>query len=317
MRVYLLHWSGLFLLAGFLMMAGMPSFGVFIYPVPVALYWIQEAKGRSLGLVVGAALLALLLSGDLGLAVVFNTAVALLGVLMGIAIERRFSYGHCVAFVMAGAYGIVLSNMVRMWDALQKEMSIAVSGWVVRLREAAGDASDTTAQPLIDRLLWMDAQYANIAVGLQFGMTLVGVVLGTTLFSRWLRKRGWQAPSGRFATMRPSEWWVCVVILVALLWFAEQRWPDASFRMVIWNSAVALTFLYGLNGLSILVYAGEVLRWPRWIWVLTLAMLMVVGAYPALCAVGLFDTWWELRKKLDRVAMARQLAQRSDDNDSR
>jgi hypothetical protein len=165
---------------------------------------------------------------------------------------------------------------------------------------------------------WMETHYGDLLFGTLFGSVLGITALAVALLRRWTALRKLDAGfSGSFPGMRPPEWLVWVAIAVALAWMAERQWPDDLLRAMAWNGAMALVFVYALNGFGILLYALHGLQAsPLLAYAVLLAvMLFLVNSMPALAFAGFFDTWWGLREKVDRLAAARR--ERDQDGDPR
>ncbi len=166
-------------------------------------------------------------------------------------------------------------------------------------------------------LKWFDVHWPYLNLGGLFGGLLMASTVMLALLGGHLRRTGGPAPKGSFAEMRPPDWLVWAVIAAAVLWFVDDKWPAEAVRMVSWNAAVALAFVYGLNGLSILMYALVVFKVNPMVGFAAILLIFWMGVHPLLCVVGLFDTWWELRARAAAAAAARAGGKAANDEDTR
>jgi uncharacterized protein YybS (DUF2232 family) len=291
-----LQFTGLFLLAFTLVGAGMPGMAMALFPLPVAVYWARGLQRQSGILLVCAGLSVLLATGSAVLAVMFMV-VAGTGVLAGEMAVRQWSFGQAVALLTAVVFGFLAVSQLANWAAVREE------GIVFVLARLEGNPAAAEIGP------WMEAHYDDMFFGTLFGSVLAGMTLFVAFFRRWLELK--QVPAGlrgSFAAMRPPEWLVWAVIAVALLWFAEQRWSHDLLRAVTWNGAIALAVLYALNGFALVLYALQGLQAsPLLAYASVFGLLVLLpNTLPMLAFTGLFDTWWNLRQKVDRLASARR-----------
>lgn len=301
---YTLLFPGLLLAATAAIAAGLPGPAMLLFPLPVAMCWARRQPGRALGLVGGAALAALLATGAPGAAVVF-AAVASLGVVLGEMAARRAPFGVAVAALTGATFGFCLASLMGNWAASREQGIIFLQARLALLEEAG--RIDSAAQAELGR--WMETHYGDLLFGTLFGSVLAMAALAVAVMRRWAALRAPEAGiQGTFARMRPPEWLVWVAIAVALAWIAESRWPNDALRAVAWNGAMALVFVYALNGFGILLYALHGLQAsPLLAYAALLAVLLfLVNSLPLLAFAGFFDTWWSLRGKVDRLAAARR-----------
>jgi len=282
-----------------------PEAGMGLFVLAAAFEWAAGRWQRSLGVCAAAAAAGLLLAGSLGGAAVY-ASIALLGVGMGMAFRRRWPLGLCVASVTSAVSAVVLSSMISQWSETRRQLTIVVNAWIARIEES-GRQSGGANDALIEQFKWIDVQWACVGPGLIFGMVLLGATAALAFLAAMVRRSGFEAgPSTRFREMRPPEWLVWLAILVALLWFADRRWPNDGLRALTWNSALALTFIYGLNGLSIVSYALCAFQFGPAVAAAIAAIVLLSGAQ-ALVPLGLFDTWWNFRRQVDRLVELRRM----------
>lgn len=311
MLAYFLTFAGLFALAGVCALAGLHPLVMAIFPAPVALCWVSRAYGRAMGLVICAALAGFWGGGTVAMGI-FYLVAAMVGVLMGLVMAWRWPFGWCVAAVTTAAYLLVAGNMVAYWDESRREASIFINARIAELEQAEGEPESAMASALAETFRWFDANWSNLSLGMLFGMVLLASTALVTYVARRLRN-GETGPVGSFSAMRLPEWVVWIAIALALLWFVDRRWPNDMLRMLTWNSAVGIAFVYWLNGFSILLHAMSAFSLNLFLCFAIIFGMFYLNAHPALCAVGLFDTWWDFRLRVARAAESRQKSRKTDD----
>ncbi len=304
MLVYACIFTGWFVLASVLAALELHPLAMALYPVPVALYWAAGMRGRSLGLVAGAGAAA-------GLATLSPVAVAVyviaadVGVLIGVACARQWRFGRTVAGVTAIVFVLVAAGMLADWQESRKAASIFLSARIADIEQMAPDETAAADAAKADMLRWFDANWPYLSLGMVFGSVLVLATALVGWVSARMRRIGAPAPRGLFREMRVPETLVWLAIALALMWFADQRWPNDVLRLITWNSAVSLAFVYWMNGFSILVFALSAFRVNPFLFYAVLFGMFILNVQPVLCAVGLFDTWWDFRQRFARAAEAR------------
>jgi len=316
MLMYLCIWIGLFVLAFALTAPGLMSLTFPLFPLPVAIYWARGRALYSLGLVACAGLacgFGAWALGDFALA----AAVAGLGVLMGVAAVRRWRFGWCVAVTAGAAYVLAVAVTLTRWASVRQNIDIFVNGVIAQLQEEGSGQDAGSIEGMTEALRVFGKHFEYLGLGMLFGTVLLSVTVAVVLLARCLRRSGTAAQlRGSFRTMQTPDWVVWLAIATALLWFVDNRWPNHAVRMIAWNSASGLTTVYWLNGLSIVVYAmGTFPLSPIACYAIILALFWF-QASPALCVVGLFDTWWDFRQRFALAAEARRLRKEMNDNDN-
>ena len=150
---------------------------------------------------------------------------------------------------------------------------------------------------------WVNEHWQYVLFGLTFSGIATSVCAVVTVASRWTyRRTGLPEGVGSFASMRPPEWLVWAVIATVGLWFADRQWPSEALRILSWNAGIGFLAIYWLNGLGILVYG--IAAWkPHPLVLMALLMVMIwAGMVSMLPMLGLFDTWSNFRKRIDRLA---------------
>ncbi|MCC6487407.1 MAG: DUF2232 domain-containing protein [Candidatus Hydrogenedentes bacterium] len=229
------------------------------------------------------------------------------GLLAGAGMARFWPYGRIVYVVTAYLFGLMALFVALTWTAWAGQIDIMFETLNVSLHDQAKRSGAVDLQDTFDKLAWIRDHKASLVFGWSFAATVMGSCAFTSISAYVLRRYfGHAGPSGSFVDMRPSEWLVWGAIVAALLCFAYQRWPHPAISFVAWNGALALSAVYCLNGLGILLYGIQAFRPGLLIFVLFLFVLVNVGTLPMLMLVGLFDTWGDYRRKIDAILAARQ-----------
>ncbi|MBI2426106.1 MAG: DUF2232 domain-containing protein [Candidatus Hydrogenedentes bacterium] len=307
--------AGLFLLGAIFTLQGMAFPVLMLYPLPVAWFWTAGNRGQALGLAGCAVLAALAGTASLEVGLLYGL-IAGAGAVLALAALRYRRFGVCVAALTGYFSALFFAGMAWTWPALLRSTEIFLVARMQDIRDAAADGSVALAESSTRTLEVMQALVDNL-VYVHFGIVFAFLLLMSTVAVVAYQRgtpRVRTVLEDRFSAMRPPEWLVWIVILAACGWFWDREWSQPWVRALSWNAAVGLGAVYWLNGLSIAVHSLNVLQ-VHWLWFLVMG-LVSFQAYPLLCIVGLFDTWWSLRDRMARVAAARQSPDggRPDDN---
>lgn len=290
---------------------------LFALPPPVAVLWTERRARLTLLVVLLAGVAAMLGAGSLSASLLYTFSAAL-GIPLGAMFLRGWSYARCVWLLTGVAFPVMGAAMLLVWPQLRQMSRAWLNGHLLELERQQG-ADSPTAVAMAQVLEWYSDHWDHLTLGLLFGTVLLGLACCVSATAMWLRRRGSGArPGGGLALFRPSDWLVWLVIAVAGLWFLDQRWPTETLRVLVWNSAVGLGFVYWLNGFACLVFTLAVLKVHPFLFA---AMILLVltggGMHYVLCTFGLFDTWWDLRAKVEKLVEARRLRASEDDRDRR
>ncbi|MEA3365360.1 MAG: DUF2232 domain-containing protein [Candidatus Hydrogenedentes bacterium] len=237
------------------------------------------------------------------------------GVALGSGIRREAAFGTVVTVVTVWLCGVFAGYLAfhMTWSGWERQAAGWYEAVLAETREVAGNAKEQEAA--YDFLQWIFVEHwADVSMGLIFASFLMCAVLATGAAATWVRSRhGLAGLRTTFAKMRPPEWLVWPAIGCAVLWFVEQRIPNDALRAISWNAAIGIAAVYWLNGLSILVYALRHLRLHVFVVIALLVFMMYAGAW-ILSFVGLFDTWWEFRAKVDHLVAVRDKLREGDGN---
>jgi hypothetical protein len=112
----------------------------------------------------------------------------------------------------------------------------------------------------------------------------------------------------RFSSFRLESGWLWPLILsgalvLADLFFGISRLGLPWLAYAAWNVGLALLFLFGLQGMAIVMFVFEKYRLPRILWLLLVAGILVLAASPgagvfivlAIPVLGISENWIRLR----------------------
>ncbi len=304
-------WSVALLVLGLLLMlAGAVPLAAVCFIVLSARHWLagERRKAWGVSLLAGVTATVMMFSPAQG---VFYLAASSMGCLLGVLMERNWSFGRRFAALSSLASGLVAVVMAATWQQLRKDTTVFMNARIAEF-EAQGDASEQW----LEMFRWYDVNYAYIGFGSVVASVLLLVAFMLCVIDR--SQRSLSAKPRRttgFQRMRLPDWMVWVAIAVALLWMADHRWPNELLRVISWNAAIILTCVYWLNGLAILLYALTILKATTLASFVILSGMILFGLMHLLGLVGLFDTWCNFRIRLRRVAMLRNVAYRPEDPD--
>lgn len=316
MRRYARVWGALFVGCVFASGRGLDAFSMVAFPSAVGLYWARGKGAQSLGLILCAVLVALVSAGSWH-TMTYYALVAALGVIIGAGAARHWRYGWIVVAATCCGYLVVAGQAVVFSESLQAHARSALDMLAAQFSVKTEAVDGSRQELLLSQVVWFRDHLADVGLGIMFWPVLAGACASLSLVTGMLRRAGdAAAPRGSFGEMRTTEWLVWAAILLAASWFVERSWPNAVQRLITWNAAVALAAVYWINGISILAYGFHMLH-PTWVVCFAVGMvLFLFGMHPVLCFVGLFDTWSNFRKVVDKVAAARKRASGSTDDDA-
>jgi len=303
----------LFPLAIFLMLAGALPLAMLCFVLLAAQHWLAGEPPRAWGVVLLSGAVSGVLLGSLSVAVVL-AATAASGIPIAMLLQRGWPYGRRLALVSAIVFALAGGVMALNWQALQTDMTVFINKRIAEMAE-----NDVSNEQVVELSKWWNVNYAYLGPGSVFGSVLFTCAFLLSVLDRWQRKpedATRRKPTG-FQRMRTPDWVVWIAIAVALLWFAEQRWPNEALRAVTWNTALGLLFVYWLNGFSILLYALSVFKASAFATFMVFAGFILFGSMlPALSVLGLFDTWYDFRMRCRRFKLFRHLSYRAGNRDS-
>lgn len=286
--------------------AGRGDLAAGIFVLPMAYEWGLGRFGRAAGIGL-LATVAGVINMPSYLGAVEFTLLSWTGGLMGECLRRKWSLGWCVTLVTSLVYGLALASMLWHWEQTREQASLVIASWRSMIENAARQTGGGDGGIDLEKLKWMDDNWANLGLGFVFGTVLFMVTGASAFLASMLRRlRPERGRCARFRDMRPPEWLVWVAIALALLWFIDQRWPHPAVRAVVWNAAIGLSVVYWLNGLSIVIYVAAVFSWP--LPLMVAVVLLITPLLQLLSPLGFFDTWWDFRRQADRLSAMRRAA---------
>ena len=315
MPLYPLLWIALFCLASVAVLLNMVPLAMALFPLPVACHWARGDRGKSAGLAACAVLcgtLWLLFPGLLA----FGLA-ACLGIAIGVW-APRLSFGWGVTALTLTVFAALAGVLFAEWPSLPRLMDAFIAAWTGYLGEAAKQDKITVEMQTagVEAMQWYGAHWREVIIGIYFSAALFFAAATMSLLGRWLalaHARTGTGPvlRGSFRTMRVSEWLVWAAIAAVLPAMAEHRWPNDALRMISWNACIGLAAVYWLNGFSILVFFAAAMRLNPLLAGAGVFLIFWLMMHPMVVFTGLFDTWWDFRRRI-REAIAAREANRQD-----
>lgn len=279
--------------------------GAMLFPLPIAVYMAQSKWLRACGLAAASVFSGALMGG----AIVTYVILAVMGLLLGTGLYRGWSFNRNVAAAGGAASFLSLAAIAATWDDWILRGRAMIDQWISMSRPTNEEPVDTAAFEALRE------NWAYFGAGLEVAQMLITTCL-TLAIAAWALRTVLKQPAftARFRDLRPPDAMVWLVIAVAIMWFIDRREPITALRLLSWNSGVALSALYWLNGLAVLAYALWILQ-SGWLTVAAIALLLTYPPFSAaLGMAGLFDTWAEFRPQLDRWQAKREAAQSNDDS---
>jgi hypothetical protein len=240
-------------------------------------------------------------------------ASAGLGWLAGMGLADRWTFGRIFGIVTAPAGGLLLAGVLVRWERWNAVAADSFGMLRQSYERAAEGASPEQVNSTLQALDWQMENWANISLGLAFiALTLmVAITLGASaaLLQVLFRSPG---PSLGFREMRPPDWLVWPVILLAVAALADWYRPELHLRPVAWNGLIALGAVYWLNGVSLIWHALVTFKAHPVVFVAAVVLLAIPQLRLAIVMVGLFDTWYEFRRRFELLARLRQARRESE-----
>ena len=181
---------------------------------------------------------------------------------LGLGLTRRWAYGRMVSILTVWAFALVLMSIVGAWDDWNAQAVFAHDTLTAELdKRTEANPADEQAAAIRANLTWLKDRCASLGLGLTFCPVLIGACVAVVI----------HGPLGPAEVRTARASWLlqghaCPGMASVGRHFGrryvvyDRRWPVTGLRIVSWNTAVGLSAVYWLNGLSILVYAATVLR---------------------------------------------------------
>lgn len=276
-----------------------------LVPIPIAICVARRARETT------AMLLAVAVAaGVIGPGLVVAAA---LGALTGWGIRLGLTYTRVVFVAALAVFGLSAALTVVQWDQTVEEIEQGYQELGRQIEEAESSGLSNEALANIEVRHWLLGNWRDTLPGMSFAGILMTACLVVGVVGKWLRVRDNVKIRAAFASYRPSDWLVWLVIAAALLWFIDQRWHTGIARIVSWNLIFALAGIYWVNGLALFVYGLAAWK-PNIYLTVALVLVLVYGLMPMLAMVGLFDTWGQFRPRMDALIAARDAQRKSHDD---
>ena len=254
-----------------------------------------------------------------GAVVVWYGLAGVAGLALGFGITRGWTYGRTFAATLGILFSATLLFIARFWSGWMASAQQVQTAFDASLRRGAlgkgmkpGEL-DAARQRLESVLI---AHWADISIGFMFAFTALVLACIVVGVNRWLRGRpGVAGLRTGFLEIRMPDWLVWIVIAVAGLWFANQRWPHDMLRMITWNTAICLAVLYWLSGLAVILYVLRAVRAHAAVVVAVVLLVFLLQIHLMVSMFGLFDTWADFRRRIDEAIAARKERENRGDDD--
>ena len=281
-----------------LSVAGLSPLNAMVLAVPVAWAVSCGRRGWTVGLIM---LNMLTLSAGRGslLAGAVGTLVSLSGVPAGYRTRRGGWFGEVAAVFALAAFAVLGLQMALYWNE-------NLAQWQHFLDSQASQITESEVAEAISA--WREYLPYVVPGSIFAGCYMVALLQTQVLFGllRRMEPNGCAPqPQGRFILSRPADTlvWLAIAVLAGLV-LDYFRSSDAV-RFIAWNLGIALSAVYWFNGLGIVLFGLEVFRVPVWVGVILLGLLVVTSLQSMLLVFGFFDTWFDHRLVLARLAAAR------------
>jgi hypothetical protein len=261
-------------------------------PLPLALQRLRGGLGGAvLAALLAAGLLGAIFSG--GLAVAYLLIAAAPGLLMAESLARGrgllrgcgWAFGLLAAEAGLGLF-FVGAEVPRLLDVYGQQQAADIES--LRARGLPAPALDELEAQLETAQRVARVVYPGLAIISCALMVLANAVLLRAYLAR--RDPGW-LDEGEFESVR----WPLGLSVLFVLGGAAVALPE--LRVVGFNIVLVVAFFYALQGLAIVAFYARRLAGPP---LLRLALTVLVLLNPwapwMLALLGLFDTWWDLRR---------------------
>lgn len=309
----------LLLLAFFFMALSIHPFAILCYVLLTALFKLSGDSKKAGFVVLLAAAQAGIVMNSLLLALAYAVGAGM-GIVLALTFERRWTYGWQLTLATGAGFAATGGIMLAAWETLRHEFTVFANNNIAEFEKLA--KADPNWADVFHRssetIRWIDLNYNFTTLGSAFGCVLFMAAFTVCLLERWQRDpeaRKRRKPTG-FQRMRVPDWVVWLAIATALVWFADYHQHSPVLRIIAWNLATALNYLYLLNGLSVLFYALSVFKATAFGTFMVFSGVLLFGLMPFMGLLGLFDTWYDFRLRFRRMAMLRNVMYRPDDQDS-
>ncbi|HOQ32824.1 MAG TPA: DUF2232 domain-containing protein [Candidatus Hydrogenedens sp.] len=245
------------------------------------------------------------------------TATFLAGILLPVSVGsalRKYSWSRCLLLVTAFLFISGTALTMYFWNDLRKDITISINARIAEINNLSKEQEISNSEEInknfIEGLKYLDYHWEDFHIGLLFGQSLITALI----IMGWMIARlkimptedgihYWENPQlGSFSHVRPPDYLVWLAILTAIILIYDQHYNVGEWlRIVSRNTAVILSFIYWLNGLSILTFCAILFHWNIILTLVIVLFVFGVWTFPILALFGFFDTWWEFRLSLLRL----------------
>jgi hypothetical protein len=296
---------GLKLIGYFFGLVALMKFSFILAPLPIVTYGLRGQRTEARIFIV-VAVLAGIMSAVIGIQnlILPNLIYANLGWLIAWSIQQQVPYTVLVKRLFAIVIAIQLAITALDWNEGVQSRQYLLETFRAELESPESKEFSEQQEQQLNIQIWLLENWTQVTLGFSAGGVLVGLCISLSWMFRILRRTTSIPIHGSFTDLRPYDWVVWFVILLAAMWFIDSRNPQPMLQFVGYNLAIGLFVLYGLNGLGVLMYGLDVLK-PNPLMALAFIMLLFMfGGAAMLSFLGLFDTWGEFRKRIDARAAA-------------
>lgn len=221
---------------------------------------------------------------------------------------RKYSWARCLILVTGALFMLGTAITMYFWEDLRKDISISVNARIAEIKEIMKEPEVNNSEKFnanfIEGLKYLDYHWEDFHIGLLFGQSLITALIIITWMVARLRiiptEDGihyWEnSQLGNFSHVRPPDYLVWLAILTAIILIYDQHYNVGElFRIISRNTAVVLSFIYWLNGLSILTFCAFLFQWNIIVVMVVVIFIFGIWTFPILAIFGFFDTWGEFR----------------------
>ncbi len=226
---------------------------------------------------------------------------------------RRYSWARCLILITGILFISGTALTMYFWDNLRKDITISINARIAEIQELSKEQKVSNSEDLngnfIEGLRYLDYHWEDFHIGVLFGQSLITALIITG----WMITRLKIIPTedgihywensqlGTFSRVRPPDHLVWLAILTAVVLIYDQQYNAGELlRIISRNTAVILSFIYWLNGLSILTFCAFLFQWNIILVMVVVLFFFGIWTFPILALFGFFDTWGEFRNYLLR-----------------
>jgi len=277
---------------------GLDLIAMMLFQMPIAYCWLARRKGMAAVLLLCAIAIPSVVSGSLAYGMIFGV-MASFGLLLGMLAARRVSIGFAILLITTGVSGLLVMWSAADWDVVHSDFRVALHESIKTIESDTTEGAEERIAALREMFSWISENFAYLYFGfLISGVLLVVTAMTVPVYRQAVSEEPFAWTNYQFITMRPPELLVWLAIILAALWFLDSRMPNAAIRFLAWNGAIVLATVYWINGLSILIFTGYVLKWRITAIYALLLLMLLFNLIFILSIFGFFDTWIDFRRKL-------------------